>query len=188
MQLLSLTSPHRGWDQTGSNGANLSFPKEFGINFGPGIANSSSNEWIVGLINAGWVSQIYVYGEFTLTLNIQTLHRVLSPWLLAHRSFEQSPWSPWHYLFRWDLLYSDCDWLWLCANMATAPCKFYTPPFFLTAKLMQNFQVCRLLLGLGMGPKATTVPVYAAENTPATIRGGLVMSWQMWASIVTVYF
>ncbi len=33
-----------------------------------------------------------------------------------------------------------------------------------------------------MGPKASTTPVYAAENTPALIRGGLVMSWQMWVS------
>jgi hypothetical protein len=31
-----------------------------------------------------------------------------------------------------------------------------------------------------MGPKATTSPVFAAENTPASIRGGLVMSWQLW--------
>ena len=47
-------------------------------------------------------------------------------------------------------------------------------------KLDIHVQVCRLLLGLGMGPKATTSPVYAAENTPANIRGGLVMSWQVW--------
>jgi sugar porter (SP) family MFS transporter len=33
-----------------------------------------------------------------------------------------------------------------------------------------------------MGAKATTVPVYAAENTPASIRGGLVMSWQLWTA------
>lgn len=44
-------------------------------------------------------------------------------------------------------------------------------------------KVCRLLLGLGMGPKASTSPVFAAENTPANIRGGLVMCWQMWVSI-----
>ncbi|KAF7355380.1 putative sugar transporter [Mycena sanguinolenta] len=43
--------------------------------------------------------------------------------------------------------------------------------------------VYRLLLRLGMGCKASTVPVYAAENTSASIRGGLVMSWQRWASI-----
>lgn len=33
-----------------------------------------------------------------------------------------------------------------------------------------------------MGAKASTVPIYAAENTPASIRGGLVMSWQMWTA------
>ena len=33
-----------------------------------------------------------------------------------------------------------------------------------------------------MGAKASTVPVYAAENTPASIRGGLVMSWQLWTA------
>lgn len=43
-------------------------------------------------------------------------------------------------------------------------------------------KVTRLLLGIGMGAKASTVPVFAAENTPASIRGGLVMSWQMWVS------
>jgi hypothetical protein len=34
-----------------------------------------------------------------------------------------------------------------------------------------------------MGPKATTSPVFAAENTPASIRGGLVMCWQLWVRI-----
>lgn len=33
-----------------------------------------------------------------------------------------------------------------------------------------------------MGAKASTVPIYAAENCPAIIRGGLVMSWQMWTA------
>jgi hypothetical protein len=36
----------QGWDQTGSNGANLSFPEEFGI------AGKGKDEWIVGVINA----------------------------------------------------------------------------------------------------------------------------------------
>lgn len=35
-----------GWDQTGSNGANLSFPQALGI------AGSARGEWIVGLINS----------------------------------------------------------------------------------------------------------------------------------------
>ena len=33
-----------------------------------------------------------------------------------------------------------------------------------------------------MGCKASTVPIFAAENCPASIRGGLVMSWQMWTA------
>ncbi|KAK2595268.1 hypothetical protein QQS21_006983 [Conoideocrella luteorostrata] len=41
---------------------------------------------------------------------------------------------------------------------------------------------CRILMGIGMGSKASTVPIYAAENAPASIRGALVMSWQMWTA------
>ena len=39
-----------------------------------------------------------------------------------------------------------------------------------------------MLLGVGMGAKASTVPIFAAENSPAAIRGALVMSWQMWTA------
>ena len=35
----------------------------------------------------------------------------------------------------------------------------------------------RILLGIGMGLKEVTVPVYTAEIAPTMIRGGLVMSW-----------
>lgn len=31
--------------------------------------------------------------------------------------------------------------------------------------------------GVGMGLKGATVPIFAAENSPAQIRGALVMSW-----------
>lgn len=33
-----------------------------------------------------------------------------------------------------------------------------------------------------MGLKEVTVPVYSAEVAPRTIRGGLVMSWQVWTA------
>ncbi len=39
-----------------------------------------------------------------------------------------------------------------------------------------------MLLGIGMGLKEVTVPVFSAENAPAIIRGGLVMSWQLWTA------
>lgn len=51
----SIGAAVQGWDQTGSNGANLSFPKEFGI--GHGEDKSSPNyhrdSWLVGVVNAG---------------------------------------------------------------------------------------------------------------------------------------
>lgn len=40
----------------------------------------------------------------------------------------------------------------------------------------------RVLLGIGMGLKEVTVPVFSAENAPTNIRGGLVMSWQVWTA------
>ena len=42
--------------------------------------------------------------------------------------------------------------------------------------------ISRFALGLGIGPKSATVPIYAAECTPPKIRGALVMQWQMWTA------
>jgi len=42
--------------------------------------------------------------------------------------------------------------------------------------------VARLALGLGIGPKSATAPIYTAECAPAPIRGALVMQWQMWTA------
>ncbi|MCJ1480083.1 hypothetical protein MMC06_000237 [Schaereria dolodes] len=42
--------------------------------------------------------------------------------------------------------------------------------------------IARFCLGLGIGPKSATVPIYAAETTPPAIRGALVMQWQMWTA------
>lgn len=39
--------------------------------------------------------------------------------------------------------------------------------------------IVRLLLGVGMGVKASTAPVFCAENAPARIRGSLTLNWQM---------
>lgn len=36
-----------------------------------------------------------------------------------------------------------------------------------------QFFVTRLLLGLGMGCKAATIPPFCAENAPAAVRGAL---------------
>lgn len=37
-------------------------------------------------------------------------------------------------------------------------------------------------MGLGMGIKISTIPVYSAEVSPASIRGGMVTSFQLWVA------
>ena len=51
-----------------------------------------------------------------------------------------------------------------------------------TSQTWPQLLVCRMLLGIGMGLKEVTVPVFSAENAPTAIRGGLVMSWQIWTA------
>lgn len=52
----SISAAVQGWDQTGSNGANLSYPEAFGIaDFGDACEASgtcSRNSWIIGAINS----------------------------------------------------------------------------------------------------------------------------------------
>ncbi|KAH9475509.1 Arabinose-proton symporter [Psilocybe cubensis] len=143
--ICSLAAAVQGWDQTGSNGANLSFPDALGISQDPANPRASINEWIVGVINSGpYIGSSLIGCWLTDPLN--------------------------HYFGRRGTLF----WCGLfCTLTVIGQAVSQTWPQLL---------VCRLLLGLGMGPKATTSPVYAAENVPANIRGGLVMSWQLWTA------
>lgn len=55
--LNSIAAAIQGWDQTGSNGANLSFPDQFGIGDtipGPCVAagTCAKNSWLIGFINS----------------------------------------------------------------------------------------------------------------------------------------
>jgi hypothetical protein len=54
--LNSIAAAIQGWDQTGSNGANLSWPAAFGIpDSGPvceAAGNCGPNQWLVGLVNS----------------------------------------------------------------------------------------------------------------------------------------
>lgn len=43
--------------------------------------------------------------------------------------------------------------------------------------------IARFCMGIGVGVKSATVPAYAAETTPATIRGSLVMLWQFFTAV-----
>jgi len=71
----------RGWDQTGSNGANLSFPQEFHISPDvPDQHEAIKNQWIVGMINAAYVCSLpkfpIVKPSFNPMISGLTLQRV----------------------------------------------------------------------------------------------------------------
>lgn len=136
----SIGAAVQGWDQTGSNGANLSFPAVYGIG-----SDSVHDTLLVGLVNSG----PYIGAA------------LVGCWLS----------DPLNYYFgrRGTIFFSGV---------------FCFLPIFGSA-LAQTWEeqlACRLLLGLGMGAKGSTVPIYAAENSPAAIRGALVMSWQLWTA------
>ncbi|KAI6782601.1 Arabinose-proton symporter-like protein [Emericellopsis cladophorae] len=136
----SIGAAVQGWDQTGSNGATLEFPKALGIG-----GSSMHDKLIVGLINAGpYIGTALVGCWMSDPINN----------LLGRRGtvFVASQFCLWPVI-------------------ASAFCNDW-----------QSLLGCRLLLGVGMGSKAATVPIYAAEATPAPIRGALVMSWQLWVS------
>ncbi|EME44989.1 hypothetical protein DOTSEDRAFT_170095 [Dothistroma septosporum NZE10] len=135
--LCAIGAATQGWDQTGSNGANLSFPKEFGIN------GTGRDEWIVGLINAIIFLTAGLIGAFIVDpLN--------------------------HYLGRRGEIF------------LTACCLTACPIGSGFAKSWQGLFAARFVMGIGIGAKNATVPIYSAEMAPARIRGALVMFWQLW--------
>ncbi|OZJ06513.1 hypothetical protein BZG36_00479 [Bifiguratus adelaidae] len=136
----SIGAAVQGWDQTGSNGANLTFPTAFGIG-----SNSNHDTLLVGLIN----SAPYVASS------------LVGCWL-------SDPLN--NYLARRGTIF-----------VAGIFC-FLSPIGSALAQNWYQLLICRLLLGLGMGCKGSTVPIFAAESAPAAIRGALVMSWQMWTA------
>ncbi|KAL2385157.1 hypothetical protein RJZ90_001453 [Blastomyces dermatitidis] len=133
--LCSIGAAVQGWDQTGSNGANLSFPEAFNLPERD-HPDAEKNQWIVGLVNAGcWCSDPINY-------------------YLGRRG----------------------------AIFISAVFCVLTPIGSAVAQSWPQLLVSRLLMGIGMGAKASTVPIFCAENTPASIRGGLVMCWQLWTA------
>ncbi|KAI3399308.1 hypothetical protein diail_7263 [Diaporthe ilicicola] len=136
----SIGAAVQGWDQTGSNGANLFFPKYYGIG-----TKSVHDTLIVGLVNAG----PYIGSA------------VIGCWLT-------DPINNW--LGRRGVIFVSANFC-LWPVIGSAFCHNWPEQL-----------VCRLLMGIGMGVKASTVPVYAAENSPAPVRGALVMTWQLWTA------
>ncbi|GME39391.1 sugar transporter [Neofusicoccum parvum] len=138
-----------GWDQTGSNGANLSFPDEFGISTKSEICGPKGtcekDEWIVGVVNSMPYIAIWLFAAWISDPLNDLIGRRGTIFLGAVFSL--------------------------------------VAPFGMA--VTQNWKELigtRILLGIGMGLKEVTVPVFSAETAPAMIRGGLVMSWQLWTA------
>lgn len=150
--LNSIAAAIQGWDQTGSNGANLSFPIQFGISDSPPYCGTSANdpncqnnEWLVGFVNS---CPYIVIALFT--------------------SWISDPVNNW--IGRRGTIFVGAIFS-LLAPIGSACTQHWG-----------QLVACRLLLGIGMGLKEVTVPVFSAENSPTNIRGGLVMSWQLWTA------
>ena len=157
----SIGAATQGWDQTGSNGANLSFPTEFGIPtetvtpdqaaaFGIPVqfvsaSEAEKHEWIIGVVNAA----PYLASA------------ALGCWLS----------DPLNNFFG----RRGCIFITALILIATPIGSAFTHSW-------ETLFVVRLILGIGMGAKGSTVPVFAAENAPAQIRGALVMGWQLWTA------
>ena len=61
----------------------------------------------------------------------------------------------------------------------------FSAGFALGQAFSQSWEVMfllRFLMGLGIGPKSATIPIYSAEAAPQNIRGGLVMMWQVFTA------
>lgn len=68
------------------------------------------------------------------------------------------------------------------AIFVTATLSFLTCIWAGVTNTWWHLFISRFVLGLGIGPKSATVPIYAAECSPAPIRGALVMMWQMFTA------
>jgi len=132
--LCAVGAATQGWDQTGANGANLSFPQEFGI---------ADQDWLIGIINSIIFLTAGLIGAFIV-----------------------DPMN--HYLGRRGEIF------------VTALCLTATPIGSGFARTWQELFAARFIMGIGIGAKNATVPIYSAEMAPHRIRGALVMFWQLW--------
>ncbi|CAE6405231.1 unnamed protein product [Rhizoctonia solani] len=138
--LCSMAAAVQGMDETVINGANLFWPKQFGIG-----SNSGRDQWLLGLV----ASAPYLCCA------------VLGCWLT----------DPMNRLF------GRRGTIFITATLSWLTCFWQG-----VTNSWPHLFAARFVLGIGIGPKSSTVPVYAAECAPAPIRGALVMMWQMWTA------
>ena len=171
-------------DEAVINGANLFFPAQFGIAPVPG-QGATREQWLIGLVNSAPAVRPASVLLMVILSNIcvQLCCGIIGCWLTDPvRSSGLT------------LLFRGCD--------GTDPCGpqlnrllgrrgtiFVAGMFSFITCIWQGLTnswphllVARFFLGLGLGPKSATVPVYSAECAPPLIRGALVMMFQTWTA------
>ncbi|KAF2430709.1 MFS general substrate transporter [Tothia fuscella] len=137
----------QGWNQTGSNAANLNWPDEFGLQLKTGNSSGKSlDTWSYAAVNAAPFLSAALGGCW--------LSDPLNEFLYGRRGAT----------FIAGLL--------CFSSVIAAACTHSTKALL----------GCRVLLGIGMGAKASVIPIYAAEVSPAKLRGSLVMNWQLFTA------
>lgn len=144
----------------------LQFPLEFGIGQGENMESpfQQRDSWLVGLVNAGpYIGSAFIGCWLSDPVNVR------NPFLM--QLFDNADPSPSQFYFgrRGTIFISAI----FCV---------ITPIGGALSQTWEQLFITRLLMGIGMGLKGSTVPIFAAENSPAKIRGALVMSWQMWTA------
>jgi hypothetical protein len=130
----SIGAAVQGWDQTGSNGANLSFPAQFGIGHGgTDLPNADRDNWLVGLVNAA----PYIASAF------------VGCWLSDPAN---------NYLGRRGTIFM------------TAIILLLTPIGSAFTQSWQQLFGVRFVLGIGMGMKGSTVPIFAGKQHGTSIN------------------
>ncbi|KAF9467283.1 hypothetical protein BDZ94DRAFT_1156013 [Collybia nuda] len=143
--LCSIAAAVQGMDETVTNGANLFYAPQFGIDPNTPDGDQGRNQWLLGLVNSAPYLCCAVLGCW-LT---EPLNRIF-----GRRG----------------------------TIFITATFSFLTCIWQGVTNSWQHLFVARFFLGIGIGPKSSTVPVYAAECAPPAIRGALVMMWQTWTA------
>ena len=133
----------QGWTQTGSNGANLTWPIEFHLADKNGVLFTNRDNWIFAGVNAVTYLAASIFGCW--------LSDPLQSWLLGRRGA----------IFVSGILI-------LASVIGCAGSHSW-----------QQLLACRAILGLGMGAKASVIPIMGAEVSPPHLRGALVMNWQL---------
>ena len=170
----SVAAAIQGADESVINGALLFFPKQFGLYtdycdyFWAGPNGVCNGPLLPEFAQKGWT-----YDDVTQEISKNN-------WLIGLVS--SAPYICCAFLGCWltqpmNALFGRRGTIFIAAFLSFATCIWQA----VTNNWWHMF-ISRFFLGLGIGPKSATVPVYAAECSPPLIRGALVMQWQTWTA------